>query len=71
VFAYLAIADLGEGQERIGGLDAEHEDIRTITLDFAALMDVIDSGEVENAPLLISAWWLRQNRDRLRARWGA
>jgi hypothetical protein len=51
---------------RLGGLDSEAEDIRLHVLDFKAAMALIDSGEADNGPLLLSLMWLAQNRPRLR-----
>jgi nudix-type nucleoside diphosphatase (YffH/AdpP family) len=67
LFSFLGIADLPDSAAgRVGGVADEHEDIRTHLLPFAALMDLVASGEVENGPLLISALFLQRERDRLR-----
>ena len=45
----------------------EGEDIRTHVLCFEQLMALVESGEAEIGPLVLSAFWLALNRDRLRA----
>jgi len=67
LYSFLALADLPETDTRIGGLDTEHEDIRTHVLPFERLMALVASGEVNNAPLLISALCLGERRESLRA----
>jgi|HigsolmetaAR203D_1030402.scaffolds.fasta_scaffold00033_38 ADP-ribose pyrophosphatase len=54
----------------IFGVDAEHEDIRSFTMDAAealALMAV--PGRIDNAIALIAFQWLALNREALRRRW--
>lgn len=67
IFAYVAIADLPDGTARTAGLPEEGEDIRGHLLGFEELMALVASGESGNAPLVVSAWWLALNRERLRA----
>ena len=67
IISYVALADLDDGAAGVGGLASEAEDIRAHVIGFDRLMGLIDSGEVENAPLLISAQWLAARRDRIRA----
>ncbi|MCY4333049.1 MAG: hypothetical protein OXC60_00035 [Litoreibacter sp.] len=64
--SYIGIADLPESVAGIGGLESEAEDIRSMVVSFEQLMGAVESGEVENGPLLISAMWLAANRERLR-----
>ncbi|NNK79751.1 MAG: NUDIX domain-containing protein, partial [Litoreibacter sp.] len=66
LFSYLGIADLPPDLAGIGGLDTEAEDIRSMVIPFDDLMAAVRSGEVENAPLLLSALWLERERERLR-----
>jgi ADP-ribose pyrophosphatase len=66
VLAYVAIARLGPGNEGVGGLPDEAEDIRAHVIGFHRLMALVADGEVRNGPLLVSALWLAANRDRLR-----
>ena len=64
--SYIGIADLPDTAEGVSGLESEAEDIRAHVISFKRLMAMVDSGEVANGPLLISAQWLALNRDRLR-----
>lgn len=66
LFSYIGIADLPDSAGGVGGLDSESEDIRSVVLPFDELMGLLDSGEAENGPLILSALWLAANRDRLR-----
>lgn len=66
IISYVGLAELPQSAQGVHGLDAEAEDIRAHVIPFTRLMDLLDSGEVENAPLMISVQWLAMNRDRLR-----
>jgi ADP-ribose pyrophosphatase len=65
--SYIGLADLPDSAEGVSGLAAEAEDIRAHVVSFDQLMAMVESGEVANAPLLISAQWLALHRARLRA----
>ena len=65
--SYIGLADLPDGIEGVGGLDSEAEDIRSMLVSFDTLMAAVDSGEAENAPLILSALWLARKRDGFRA----
>ena len=67
VVAYLGLAELPDGADGVFGVDHEGEDIRTHVIGYDALMEAVASGEAETAPLILSAFWLARNRDRLRA----
>ncbi len=67
VYAFVGIASLAPNWKSIGGLDSEAEDIRTHVVPFSRLLELIETGEVATAPVLISALWLSGQRDRLRA----
>ncbi len=66
LYSYVALCDLPETVAGLGGMLGEAEDIRSHVIPFARLMELVQSGEADNAPLLISAYWLSQNRERLR-----
>ena len=66
LWSYVALADLPDEAARLGGVADEEEDILGHVLPFAQLMELIASGEAENGPLILSAYWLALNRDRLR-----
>ncbi|WP_299967222.1 NUDIX domain-containing protein [uncultured Roseobacter sp.] len=65
-YSYVGIADLPGSVTGTGGLEAEHEDIRTHLMSFDALMSLCDTGQAANAPLVMMAYWLARHRARLR-----
>ncbi|MGB8623169.1 MAG: tellurium resistance protein, partial [Paracoccaceae bacterium] len=67
IYSFLGIADLPETAEGLGGAPDEGEDIRAHVIGWAQLMALMDSGEIENAPLVLSVLWLARHRERLRA----
>lgn len=68
--SYVGMADLAGHGEEVHGLASEAEDIRSIILPFQAAMAAVASGEIDVGPLLISLYWLAQNRERLRQTYG-
>ena len=64
---FLGLADLPETHQGNGGLDAEHEDIRTHVLSYADAMRLLETGEADNGPLILSLIWLSKERARLRS----
>ncbi|MYM53802.1 NUDIX domain-containing protein [Thalassovita mangrovi] len=64
---YLALADLPDHAQGTGGVDGEHEDIRSHVLSFDAAMEMLDRGQLRVMPLAMALLWLARNRDRLRA----
>ncbi len=71
LYSYVALADLPPSVTGVFGVADEAEDIRTHLVGFDRLMQMVTSGEVANAPLLISVLWLQRERARLRAGPGA
>lgn len=69
-YIYLGFADLPDRATGTGGLEAEHEDIRSHLLSFDALMTLCDAQRAANAPLVMAAYWLARHRDRLRRKAG-
>ncbi|MBK1634433.1 NUDIX domain-containing protein [Rhodovulum adriaticum] len=67
LYSYVGEADLHAGAGGLGGLAAEGEDIRAHVVPFDRAMALLDSGEIANAPLILTLLWLARNRDRLRA----
>ena len=67
LYSYVGLADLPDTAARLGGLACEGEDIRGHVIPFSRLMDLVASGEVANAPLILTALWLDRERPRLRA----
>ncbi|WP_227754339.1 NUDIX domain-containing protein [Stagnihabitans tardus] len=66
IYTYVALTDLPDGAAGVFGLEEEAEDIRGHLLGFDAFMELVASGEIDNAPLLLTALWLQRERLRLR-----
>lgn len=66
LYQYVGLCALPQDDRAIGGLDSEHEDIRRHVISFERMMQLVASGEIQNGPLLTSAYWLALHRDRLR-----
>lgn len=66
-YFFLGIADLPDNITGPGGLETEHEDIRSHLLSFDDLMEKAARFDVANAPLALSAYYLAYHRDRLRS----
>lgn len=64
---FLAVCALPDLHGRIGGLDAESENIRVHRLAFDAVMAMVDSGEIDVVPLVMMLLWLSRHRAELRA----
>jgi nudix-type nucleoside diphosphatase (YffH/AdpP family) len=62
LYSYVGLADLPDDAARIGGVAAEHEDIRAHLIGFDALMALVARGEGANGPLVLTALWLAANR---------
>jgi nudix-type nucleoside diphosphatase (YffH/AdpP family) len=70
ITAFVGEADLGRAGGTLHGIAEEHEDIRTLVVPLDAALEAVASGEVNNAPLLVTLLWLAQHRRRLAAAWG-
>ncbi|MDU8929210.1 NUDIX domain-containing protein [Alisedimentitalea sp. MJ-SS2] len=66
--SFVGIADLPDDAAGLGGAIHEHEDIRSHVISFERAMALVDSGEINNAPLILSLLWLARERERLRQR---
>jgi nudix-type nucleoside diphosphatase (YffH/AdpP family) len=66
-YIYLGLADLPDAQAGTGGLDAEHEDIRSHLMSFDELMARVARFDLANAPVVMAAYYLAYHRDRLRS----
>jgi ADP-ribose pyrophosphatase len=66
LYSYVAVTDLPDGVEGVFGVEGEAEDIRGHLVPFDRLMELVGSGEVNNAPLLLTVLWLQRERARLR-----
>ena len=67
IYSYVAITDLPDSASGLGGLMHEGEDICVHLVSFDRAMALVESGEIGNAPLILSLQWLALNRERLRA----
>ena len=66
IYSFLGIADLPDSAAGLGGLETEGEDIRGHVMPRAELQRRIAAGEIPVGPLLLSAFWLDANAERLR-----
>lgn len=66
LYSYVAVTDLPDGSAGIFGVEGEAEDIRGHLIGFDDLMALVASGEVSNAPLILTAFWLQARRAELR-----
>ena len=66
IFSFVALADLSGRDGRTAGLESEHEDIMSHVIPFATLMEYLDTGAANTAPLVMSALWLAARRETLR-----
>lgn len=66
IYSYVGIADLPDGVAGLHGAVGEGEDIRGHLLDREEFMDRVHRGEMPDAPLLLTAYWLEANFGRLR-----
>lgn len=64
---FLGLCDLPDEGRTLGGLDSEAEDIRSHVIPFERAMVLLESGEANNGPLVLSLIWLSKERERLRA----
>jgi nudix-type nucleoside diphosphatase (YffH/AdpP family) len=64
--SFVGIADLPDGIEGLGGVADEQEDIRSHVLPFEAALRLVETGEANNGPLILSLLWLQRERSRLR-----
>lgn len=66
LYSYVALCALPDGVAGVFGVAGEAEDIRGHLIGFDRFMGLVSSGEVSNAPLLLTALWLQRERGRLR-----
>ncbi|WP_054005055.1 NUDIX domain-containing protein [Cypionkella psychrotolerans] len=66
LYSFVALTDLPDTAAGVFGVEGEAEDIRGHLISFDRLMALVASGEISNAPTVLTAFWLAQNRDRLR-----
>ncbi len=64
---YLGLCDLSGREAQLGGLDSEAEDIRSHVVSFDEAMALVETGEINAAPLAMMLYWLAARREDLRA----
>jgi ADP-ribose pyrophosphatase len=69
ITAFVGEADLS-GAGGVFGLAEEGEDIRALVVPFDEALSAIETGEINNAPLMLTLMWIAQHRARLEAAWG-
>jgi nudix-type nucleoside diphosphatase (YffH/AdpP family) len=67
LYSYVALTDLPDGITGVFGVAGEAEDIRGHLVGFDRLIDLVATGEINNAPLLLTVLWLARARAGLRA----
>lgn len=67
LYSYVALVALPDGVAGVFGVADEAEDIRGHLISFDRLMALVGSGEVQNAPLILTALWLQRERAGLRS----
>ncbi|MBC7736273.1 MAG: NUDIX hydrolase, partial [Candidatus Saccharibacteria bacterium] len=65
LYSYVALVDLPDGVAGVFGVADEAEDIRGHLIPFDRLMALVASGEVQNAPLILTALWLQREKARI------
>lgn len=66
LYSYVALTDLPDDVAGVFGVEGEAEDIRGHLIGFDELMALVASGEISNAPLIMTAFWLQARRAGLR-----
>jgi ADP-ribose pyrophosphatase len=68
VFVYLGRVDATKA-DGIHGMDAEHENIRALTVPTSEALGWLDEGRIVNAMTIIALQWLRANHAEMLRRW--
>lgn len=68
LYSYVAECDLPDDAAGLGGLIAEGEDIRAVVVEYATFDAAVRAGDINIGPLLLTAFWLRSEREALRQR---
>ena len=65
LFSYVGIADLSDKDQSVSGLSDEAEDIMSHVLPLKDALSMIETGEVNTGPLILSLQWLAMHAGRL------
>lgn len=65
-YQYVGLVDLPDDIAGVSGLGTENEDIRSHLISFDALMEMVQTHQAANVPLVTLAYWLAYHRPRLR-----
>jgi nudix-type nucleoside diphosphatase (YffH/AdpP family) len=65
LWSFVAPTDLPDGCAGLHGLAGEAEDIRGHLVPLETALDLVASGEIANAPLILTLYWLAANRGRM------
>jgi nudix-type nucleoside diphosphatase (YffH/AdpP family) len=66
VHSFVGIADLPDREAGLHGVADEDEDIRAIVIPRVEFLERMLAGEMPDAPLILTAYWLMANLERLR-----
>lgn len=66
--SFVGEADLS-GAGGVHGLAEEDEDIRTLVLPLEEALRLVETGEINNGPLVLTLFWLRTEAERLARDW--
>ncbi len=64
---FLGLCDLSAKTGGLAGLEAENEDIRSHVIPLETALELVDSGEINAAPLVMMLLWVLRHRETLRA----
>lgn len=64
--SFVGLCDLSGRDKGMGGLDEEHEDIRSHVVPFDQAMALVETGEINALPLAMLINWVAARRDSLR-----
>ncbi|MEO1025316.1 MAG: NUDIX hydrolase [Pseudomonadota bacterium] len=65
LYSFIGIADLSGKDQSVSGLADEAEDIMSHVLSLDDAMRLVETGEVNTGPLILSLQWLAMNAERL------
>lgn len=65
LYSFVGLVDLSGVEPGVHGLDSEGEDIRTHLVSYDDALALLESGEADNGPMLLSLYWLMAHRTRL------